>query len=113
MTEVEFNSVLFWSFPIVLALALGVALVVWIVMAQRTKRQAIAAGMSAEQYAALASRGTALRSGVFCCGFGTALLLVGLLKLDSGSPYTWALIFLGCGGALVLNHFLLRSPKAK
>lgn len=103
----------FWFFsmlvPVLSIVIFGAALIVWVVMSQRTKRQAIAAGMDAGQYARMGSRGLGLRIGMFCCGFGAALLCVGLLKLDDDSPYTWALLFLGCGGGLVLGHLILRQ----
>lgn len=104
----------FWFFsmlvPVLAILVFGAALIVWIVMSQRTRREAIAKGLSAEEYAVLRPRGVALRIGVFLCGFGLALLCIGLFKLEDDSPYTWALLFLACGGSLVANHFLLRRP---
>lgn len=105
----------FWFFsmlvPVVAILMFGAALIVHIVMSQRTQREAIAKGVGPEQYARLSARGVGLRIGVFCCGFGLALLAIGLFGLKDDSPYTWALLFLACGAALVVNHLLLRRSR--
>ena len=105
----------FWFFSMLLPVAgilvFGAALIVHIVMSQRTRREAIAKGLSVEHLACLGMHGVGLRIGLFCCGFGLALLAIALFKLEDESPYTWAALFLGCGGALVLSHFLLRPSR--
>ena len=95
--------------PVAAILVFGAALIVHIVMSQRTRREAIAKGLSPEQYSRLSKGGMGLRIGVFLCGFGLALLAIGLFKLPDDSPYTWALLLLGCGGALVANSRLPRQ----
>ena len=109
------SDFLFWFFsmlvPVTAILVFGAALIVHIVMSQRTRRQAIAKGLSPEQCAGPTRGGATLRIGMLSCGFALGLFAIGLFKLEQDSPYTWALLLLGCGGALVLNHFLLRRPR--
>ena len=102
----------FWFFSMLIPMAsivfVGAALIVWIVMSQRTKRQAIAAGMDATAYQGLGPRWLALRIGVFLCCLGLAFCLITLLKVPEDSGLAWGLLMLGCGGALVLNHLLIK-----
>ena len=111
------NDFAFWFFgmlvPVVCILVFGAALIVWIVMSQRTKRQAIAAGMDAAAYRSLGPRWVALRMGVFISGLGLAFCLIALFHISDDSGLAWGLLLLGCGGALVLNHFLLQYLKHK
>jgi len=105
----------FWFFsmliPVTSIIFAGAALIIWIVMSQRTKRQAIAAGMDAAAYRGLGPRWVGLQIGVFLSGLGLAFILITLFNIKDDSDLAWALILLGCGGALVLNHVLLRRFK--
>ncbi|HEV2109800.1 MAG TPA: hypothetical protein VGT99_00485 [Gammaproteobacteria bacterium] len=102
----------FWFFsmliPVTSIVFTGAALIIWIVMSQRTKRQAIAAGMDAAAYRGLGPRWVGLQIGVFLCGLGLAFGLITLFDIKDDSDLAWGLILLGGGGALVLNHLLLR-----
>lgn len=94
--------------PVIAVSLLGVGSIVWLVMSQRTKRQAIAAGLDGTAYQGLGPRWVALQIGVFLCGLGLAFCLIALLNVPEVSPLAWGLILLGTGGALVANHFLVR-----
>ncbi len=110
----DFNGFLVMLLPIVAVLVMGAAGIIWIVMSQRTKRQAIAAGLDGEQYQGLGARWFLLQIGVFLFGLGLALFLIGIFKLDDGGALAWGLILLCSGGALMVNHQLsLRSRKAR
>lgn len=106
----------FWFFsmliPVTSIILTGAALIIWIVMSQRTKRQAITAGMDGAVYRGLGPRWVGLQIGVFLCGLGLALGLIALFDIKDDSDLAWALILLGCGGALVLNHILIRRFAA-
>lgn len=111
----DFNGFLVMLLPIVAVLVMGAAGIIWIAMSQRTKRQAIAAGLDGEQYQGLGARWLALQVGVFLFALGLALFLIGAFKLDDGGSLAWGLILLCCGGALVVNHLLsmhLRKARA-
>jgi hypothetical protein len=112
---VNSDTFAFWFFgmlvPVVSILVFGAALIVWIVMSQRTKRQAIAAGMDAAAYRGLGPRWVGLQIGVFLCGLGLAFSLITLFHISDDSGLAWGLLLLGCGGALVLNHLLLRRYR--
>ena len=105
----------FWFFsmlvPVISISVFGAALIVWIVMSQRTKRQAIAAGMDATAYRGFGPRWAALQIGVLLCGLGLAFCLITLLKAGEDSGLAWGLLLLGGGGALVANHLLLRRSR--
>jgi len=109
---VNSESFQFWFFsmlvPVISISICGAALIVWIVMSQRTKRQAIAAGLDGAAYQGLGPRWMGLRIGVFCLGLGLAFSLIAALDVKEDSALAWGLILLGLGGALVANHFLVR-----
>lgn len=105
----DFNGFLAILLPIVSVLVMGAAGIIWIVMSQRTKRQAIAAGLDGERYQGLGVRWLLLQIGVLLAALGLALLISGVFKFDD--TLTWGLILLCCGVALVLNHVLLRRPR--
>ena len=102
----------FWFFsmliPVISISISGAALIVWIVMSQRTKRQAIAAGLDGAVYRGLGPRWMGLRIGVFCLGLGLALSLITALDVKEDSALAWGLILLGAGAALVADHLLVR-----
>ena len=109
----DVNGFLALMVPVIAVSLLGVGSIVWLVMSQRTKRQAIAAGMDAAAYRGLGPRWMALQIGVFCCGLGLAFCLIALLNVPDVSPLAWGLLLLGCGGALVVNHLILRRFAAR
>ncbi|HEV2321035.1 MAG TPA: hypothetical protein VGT42_01625 [Gammaproteobacteria bacterium] len=106
------ESFQFWFFsmlvPVICLLVCGAALIVWIVMSQRTKRQAIAAGLDGAAYRGLGPRWMGLRIGVFCIGLGLALSLIAAFDVKEDSALAWGLILLGTGGALLANYLLIR-----
>ncbi|HEV2332681.1 MAG TPA: hypothetical protein VGV16_05920 [Gammaproteobacteria bacterium] len=106
------ESFQFWFFsmlvPVVGMLVCGAALIVWIVMSQRTKRQAIAAGVDGAAYRGFGPRWMGLRVGVFCIGLGLPLILITAFDVKEDSGLAWGLILLGTGGALLVNHLLVR-----
>jgi|SRR5690348_6319781 len=104
----DFNGFLALLIPVIAVSLLGVGGIIWLVMSQRTKRQAIAAGLDGTIYQGLGPGWIALQIGVFLCGMGLAFCLIALLNVPEVSPLAWGLILLGAGGALVANHFLVR-----
>ena len=109
----DMNSLLALLVPVIAVLGLSIVGIVWVVMSQRTRRQAIAAGMSAEQIRELGPRRPFLKLGIFLAALGLALLLIGFFKLEAGGPFTWSTILLCCGGALVLNYFIDRRETRR
>ncbi len=108
----DINGFLVMLLPIIIVLIMGAATIVWIVMVQQTKRRAIAAGLSGEQYRGLGARSLLFQSGVLMLSIGSALGLIGVFRLDSSGALAWALILLASGTGLVTNHLLLRRRSS-
>lgn len=108
MKSWDINGFLVMLLPIVIMLVMGAMGIIWIVMAQRTKRQAIAAGFYGEQYS---GRLLLFQAGVLMLALGIALAIIGGFKLDPEGALAWAAILLACGGGLVANHLLLKRLR--
>lgn len=106
----------FWFFgmlvPVISVLVFGAALIVWIVMSQRTKRRAIAAGLDGAAYRGLGARWVGLQIGVFCLSLGLAFGLIAAFDVKDDSALAWGLILSGAGAAFVTNHLLVRRHSA-
>lgn len=112
MKSWDINGFLVMLLPIVIMLVMGAMGIIWIVMAQRTKRQAIAAGLSGEQYQGLGPRWLLFQAGVLMLALGIALAIIGGFKLDPEGALAWAAILLACGSSLVLNHLLVSELRS-